>query len=407
MHRLSFALLRSAISIGSLLASVTAQLQVCGSHELNELAAHTRRVLADQEATNGYELWRFVAAHLRLGDVARARSLLRNHDLTTEPELVLAAFATLQRTTGEQVLTEPRQTALAAALHKAEQLAFASFEKAALQIHGRYCLAQLDATDQRLRHEQIATTRLLALECETWQPGRGHYRPLPCSGQLLVPTAADASILVPLSFGMLLASGDRLTRHLTSTLAAAASGSELRWQQTASTTTTAALLLIAAAQLGDEAAMQKTFATVVKQRAANPTIAALHLDAALQAITGVRLAAGGGLGDRWLRVRPWLPTHTTSLELRAMPAQGNVFGLLLRRATGATKLHVEVKAEQQPQHEISLVVGNHYEQFATRILDAKPFVCELATGTPTEKTALSSHAKAQHDPTDAIGRGRK
>tara|TARA_R110002096_G_scaffold55520_4_gene142381 strand:- start:450 stop:1718 length:1269 start_codon:yes stop_codon:yes gene_type:complete len=377
--------------------TLVAQLEVHGIKKLAELVVHTKSVLREQPAATGADLWHMMVAHLRLGQAHEARRLLLHYPDSKQPEFVLAAFATLQRTTGEDLLDSTRRRTLERALHRSEQLPFSRYCEAALQIHGRYCLAQLDEDAQRGQHERIATARLLALEGEAWQPGRGHYRPIPCGGQLLVPAPADASLLQPLTFGMLLASGDRLTKHLRNTVAAARSNSKLRWQATLPACDVAALLLTAAAQLGDDDAMREAFASVVQQRATDPGLAARNLNAAMQAITGVRLAAGGGLSPRWLRMTPWLPDGITAAELRGVLALTHEFTMSLQRGQTKSGLRVTVQLHQGKSTTLPLVVGNRWQQFVTEVRTDQPFECELPGAKLTPRKPLPSHSKADDD----------
>ncbi len=397
MHTLLSRVLPRAIVFAAASTALSAQLTIHGSEELAQLARHTKSVLREQPAKTSADLWHMMVAHLRLGQPHEARALLTQHQGSEQPEFLLAAFATLQRTTGESLLSSARRRTLERALNESEQLPFSCFRDAALQIHGRYCLAQLDDDAKRSHHEGTATTRLLALESETWQPGRGHYRPTPCRGQLLVPAPADASLLQPLTFGMLLASGDRMTQHLTNTLAAARSHSKLRWQSNLSPDNTAALLLTAAAQVSDHDATSEAYAMVVKQRAEDPGTAARNLNAALQALTGVRLAAGAGLSPRWLRLAPWLPDGVDTLEMRGIQWLAHELTVSLQRLEAPQHLRVVVSLQHGKSHELRLVVANRWQQFVTKVSTKQPFECELPGAKLTPPKTSPANAEADHN----------
>lgn len=401
MHTLLSRVLLRALVFATPVTTLSAQLKVHGSDELAQLARHTQTVLREQRAANGADLWHMMVAHLRLGQPAQAQTLLAQHQGSEQPALILAAFATLRRTTGEDLLTSARRRTLECALRKLEQQPFSCFRDAALQIHGRYCLAQLDDDAQRSQHERAATMRLLALEGEAWQPGRGHYRPTPCRGLLLVPAPADASLLQPLSFGMLLASGDRLTRHLTNTLAAARSNSKLRWQSKLPPKDIAALLLTAAAQIADHDATSQAYAIVIKQRAQAPGRAARNLNAALQAVTGVRLAAGAGLSPRWLRLAPWLPDNVDALELRGIHALEHQLTLSLERRGAPQHLRVIASLQHGKSTKLPLVIANSWQQFVTEVRIGQPFECELPGAKLAPCKTLPTNPETDHN---ALGR---
>ena len=135
--------------------------------------------------------------------------------------------------------------------------------------------------------------------------------------------------------------------------------------------------LLAAAQLGDDTETARAFAAVVRQRSQDPVCTALHLTAAMQAVSGVRLAAGGGLGDAWLRIRPWLPPGTKHIELHNVTAQQHRLTVVLQRHKVNSGLHVEVHIRDDSTDEQPLVVSNRWQQFVTAIRSKHPFRCEL------------------------------
>lgn len=369
-------------------ADTNAELEVVGYPALAHLLAHTRAVLSRPHAPgqDSADLWQMMTALIRLGNLDRAEELLAKHCGTEEPGLVLAAHATWRRLTAprpttagktRRLLPASRLQLLREALKDRERRTFGSYRDAALQIHGRYCLALLEP-EQRREHERIATSRLLALEAQTWQPGRGHFRPRACNGAIRTPAPADATLLQPLTFGMLLATGDRLSRHLANTVAAARNGSPRRWQQTVADDEAATLLLTAAAQLGDHTTMQQTLGALLPRRAALPGLAARDANAALLAITGLRLAAGGGLDTRFVRITPWLPPDVPRLELRGLRAMQHTFDLTLQAASTGPQtptkdeLEVTVELSGASQAPMPLVVGNRQQQVVTEVRRGRP-----------------------------------
>lgn len=406
MHTLLFRALWHAFTLAASSAALSAQLTVDGSEQLAQLAQHTKSVLQGQSATTSGDLFHMVVAHLRLGQIHDAGALLTQHQGSNQPELILAAFATLQRTTGKNLLPIAQRRSLERSLATSEQLPFSNFREAALQIHGRYCLAQLDNDTRRSHHERIATTRLLALESETWQPGRGHYRPIPCHGRLLAPAPADASLLQPLTYGMLLASGNRLTQHLTNTLAAARSDSQLRWQSNQPPNKVASLRLTAAAQIADHTATSEAYAAVIKQRAADPGTAARNLNAVLQAITGVRLAAGAGQNPRWLRLTPWLPDGVDRIDLRGIQILEHELAVSIQRLHAPLGLRTAVTLQHGAQRGLQLVIGNRWKQFVTTASKKHPFECDLRDAKEAPQETLPTNAKTNHDTLHQLG-GRR
>jgi len=403
MHTLFFRALLRAFALAASSTALSAQLTIHGSEQLAQLAQYTRSVLHGQSATTSYDLFHMVVAHLRLGQLHDARALLTQHQGSKRPELILAAFATLQRTTGANRLAPAQRRSLERRLKTSEQQPFSNFHEAALQIHGRYCLAQLDNDARRSHHERIATTRLLALESETWQPGRGHYRPTPCHGRLLVPAPADASLLQPLTYGMLLASGDRLAQHLTNTLAAARSDSKLRWQSNQPSNKVASLLLTAAAQIADHTATSEAYAAVIKQRAEDPGTAARNLNAALQAITGVRLAAGAGQNPRWLRLAPWLPDGVDRIDLRGIQILEHELAVSIQRLQAPLGLRTSVNLQRGAPRGLQLVIGNRWKQFVTTASTKHPFECDLLDAKEASQKTLPTNPKTDHDTLHQLG----
>lgn len=382
------AVLRLAFSVAPWCAAPACQLHVKADVALEEFVEHSKAVLTDAAPNNAHDLMRFVAANLRLGRLETARSLLQTYRGQDDrgqddPGLVLIAHATFQRATGQLVLDDKQQRHLEAALTRAEGLPARSFCSAALLVHGRYCLGQISSAPRRSRHERLATTRLLSLEAETWQPGRGHYRPTPCNGELRVPQAADASLLIPHSFGMLIATGNRLQRHLANTLRAQRSGSRRRWQADICPGQLPALRLLAAALLGDRDETEGAYHEVLQQRTSAPSLAALQLEAVMQALTGIRIAASAGHDGQWLRLQPWLPNACDALELRGIYAQQHNFAIGLRRDRIKDTIRVAVAVAPPERRELRLVVANRSQQHVATLSPEQPFRCELPATSAT------------------------
>ena len=188
---------------------------------------------------------------------------------------------------------------------------------------------------------------------------------------------------------MLSATKGRLRRHLRNTLDASYSGLEHRWRATTSPRETAALRLLAAAQLGDDVATNRAYVQVVRQRSPSPSVAALNLEAILQAITGMRIAAGAGHGERWLRITPWLPESLDELNLRGVQIAQHRFGLRLSRDRQAAELRVELELLHPAQSDLTVVVGNRRRQYVTTVSAEHPLQCALPTG-----------PEPDHDPLD-------
>jgi hypothetical protein len=377
------AVLRLAFTVAPWCAAPACQLHVQADVALEEFVEHSKSVLTDAAPNNAHDLMRFVAANLRLGRLETARSLLQTYRGQDAPDLILIAHATFQRATGQLVLEEKQLRHLEDALTRAEGLPARSFCSAALLVHGRYCLGQISSAQSRSRHERLATTRLLSLEAETWQPGRGHYRPTPCNGELRVPEAADASLLIPHSFGMLIATGNRLQRHLTSTLRAQRSGSWRRWQADICPDQFPALRLLAAALLGDRDETEAAYHEVLQQHTSDPSLAALQLEAVMQALTGIRIAASAGHDGQWLRMQPWLPNACDAMELRGLYAQQHNFAIELRRDRVKDAIRVAVAVAPPERRQLKLMVANRWQQHVANLSPEQPFRCELPATSAT------------------------
>lgn len=206
-----------------------------------------------------------------------------------------------------------------------------SFAAGALQAHARFAFAALgerlgEPTGATQSWRERALQVWLELERQTWQPGRGHYRPLPTDGALRLPERPDDSVLAPAAAGWLVATGDRFECHLRSALPAllAAPVADAR---------AAAWQLAAAAQLGERAHLDAAW-----QRLPFDVRNAAHgavLDAALFALTGLRLATGAGVDEHGVRLRPWLPPDVPWLRCDDLRGEGASLDLELTVRSGA------------------------------------------------------------------------
>ncbi len=167
------------------------------------------------------------------------------------------------------------------------------------------------------------------IERLTWQPGRGHFRPRCTGDEILLPSPADPAALIPAAAGMLLASDDRMERNLRSCSRRALHGSTHERAAFADATALAAALA-AAAQLADRPmrnAAWQTMAEALSRGVPSGEAAARCLDAALFALTGVRLATGVAVDEGWLRLRPWLPPGHEHARFARVVAEGALFDL--------------------------------------------------------------------------------
>jgi len=308
--------------------------------------AECRRRLSAVGATAGEQRAMTVLGQLRLAQLDTARDLLDASP--PDRDVAAACWAVVShhwylRASADTPFVRDRlptlRNALAAAT-PAGPAATATFAEAALVPHAWLCLGDLltacgdgDGT-QAAATSRRAIELWLDLERQVWQPGRGHFRPRPTRGRILLPEPPDATVLAPAAAGLLLASGDHLQRHLHASL------SDLL-RRPAADACAAAWLLAGAAQLGDrdllDAAWDRLSAFADRVGATSGGEAGRRLDAMVFAITGLRLATGAGVDARCVRLRPHLPPGHDHLTLRGLVADGAHFDLDLAARSGARR----------------------------------------------------------------------
>ena len=379
-----------------LLAVLPAQLTVTGLADLDAIAARARAQLAEAPAPDSRALLRQTIGWLRLGRPHRARALLNAHTAPDDVVYALAALASYVRCTGDHGPTASLLPGYEARLRELEAAPPpASFAAAGLQAHARCCAALLGPAVARSEQLLAATRRWLPCEEHLWLPQHEHFFPGGAPNAPGQGVPADASLWQPLAAGMLLATGDRLGRHLRATLAAWHSRSPARWRRSLPVADESALAVIAAQQLGDPERLRQAWRTLRRHRPRHPTTAALQLDAALLAITGVRVAAGAGHGERWLRIAPWLPDGVHRVRIEGLHAQKTTLSLGLRRTCRGLSVEVHTDAE----HPVALVVSNRRQQYLTRIANGEPFRC-LLDGQAA--ASARQHREPQHDRAEAL-----
>lgn len=281
-----------------------------------------------------------VLAALRNGDIENAaarlgmdRAALRDSSTSTTDTaqvawLVGAHLWTL-RATGDRQHIVPRLPALLAASEAAAaEPRSLRFAEEALQVHMLLCSGNLldhcernrpsPAVRPGARWSERAVERLLELERRSWQPGVGHYRPQLTRGDIALPAAADASLLLPAAAGMLVGSGERVLQNLRTVLAAPGiDPADPHY-------------LAAATLCRDDAARARSYAALLASDALqDPERAGFAFDALCYAVTGLRLAVGAAVDEDWVRFSPWLPPGRERVELHGLRSHGARFDLCL------------------------------------------------------------------------------
>lgn len=403
MHLMFTLLLRALTPVALLAAATPTQLRIDGGPPvLRQLAAAVRADLPAPAPDNGEELAHHVLGRLRLAelDAARARlsdsggTLLSGGGGDADVAWLCAAELWYLRATDDTTVAREHWPLLLRRVAALAPRSDDTFCSGMLRVNARMCCAEIanallhdDTTEQgKNTAEQLhrrAVVELLELERRCWQPGRGHFRPRPTDGELALPAPAEDALLVPAAAGMLVASGDRLLRHLAGTLDAIRSGDARRYAAGGLTEQRAALQLSAATQLGDLRHRAACFADMLEAPA--PTTAAgraLHLDAVAYAITGLRLATGAGVDTTWLRLSPWLPPDSDHLIADGMVARGARLRLELtrrraQRGADATLAVCVWRTDGDAGIVLPVVVGAGEQQFLALLAPAESFACEL------------------------------
>ena len=330
------------------------------------LAVCAASLRSESAAAHGIEAALSVLGQLRLGDSAAARTTLetawsnaRGENAEPVPCDDLAWFVVAHywylrasRDTGPMSDHWPE---LQSAVRRAEAAPRTTFVQEAMLVHAMFCLGGLLDTRDRIETParwsktqpsprpgalwtKKAIGRIFELEASTWQPGRGHFRPHLTAGAIVLPERADVSVLVPAAAGLLVATEDRLLRHLRTAIAEGPAATS------AASATTAPFLpfatafeLSAAAQVDDEAARTRCWNAMLAALDAE-RLPAAHagalLDTAIFAVTGLRLATGAGVDEDVVRVRPWLPPNHDHLRLLGLRVDGASLDLDLSQRTG-------------------------------------------------------------------------
>lgn len=409
------------------------------SPALARLLAAATASLRQEHAVAGRPAAMRVLGHLRLGDVAGSASVLAAATRALAASAgatpsagdvawLLAAHLWHARAVGTPATTPAQWVTLTAAAERAAAApGSAWFLDEAMQVHGLFCCGALADARHRAVHPEawrngppeprpgahwtaLAIDRQIELERQTWQPGQGRFRAFATRGAIATPEPAAAATLLPASAGLLLATGDRMQRHLIGTLARLASSPSDEGSPAVDRT---ALHLVTATQLLADAARERAWSQLL---AAGETpieagAAGFVLDAVLFAVTGVRLATGAGIDEAWQRSAPWLPPAHDRLAVRNLLAGGACYDVTVTARSGpprddeadptahlagaAPRLHVQW--HRLPGHDPSprtFLVAAAGAQTMTWLLPGESFACSLPRTQPD----------AQHD-LHAIGEG--
>lgn len=368
-----------------------------------------------------------VLAWLRLANHERARTALATccaaADLEAgadrvDPAWAAAASLWYLRATHDEATIRRHLPRLATTLARIGPTASRErFADETLLVHGLLCIAAAesfldldrprDASRANGRTRQ-AIDRWLDVERRAWQPGRQHFRPLLTNGGITLPEPADATVLWPAAAGMLVATGELATLHARTVLRAAFEGDPADSRHERFTGAADAALLLTTATQFDPKRRAEAWARFASPRdgEAGLAIAALDLDTALFAITGVRLATGAGVDEGWLRFRPWLPANCDRVRLRGLHAEGTPFDLEVERrrgalaadesndefaeefdaesakATSGERLCVRITVAESASRPVRIVLQGPTVQFVGQITPGVPFVRSLPTSEP-------------------------
>src|SRR5262245_21552647 len=183
------------------------------------LAACTTSLRAKPTMANGMDAAFTMLGQLRLGDPTAARNTLeaawpgaRRESADALPPDDLAWFVVAHywylRASRDAGPMRSHWPGLQSALRRAEAAPRTTFVQEAMLVHGMFCLGGMLDTRDRIETParwlktqpsprpgalwtQRAIARICELECSTWQPGRGHFRPHLTAGAIALPERAD------------------------------------------------------------------------------------------------------------------------------------------------------------------------------------------------------------------------
>ncbi len=373
------------IACSALLLAVAAAAQteppcLVGAHgalaaTLTDLAQRVRAAAAQPVAEPRSRAFT-VLGLLRLGDLGAARRQLDaafaelRRPLAADDAWTIIAHGWYARATGEPLIAAraSQLLELAADLPHGE-----CFVDEALAVHAWLGLATLPPSHTVATGAAIE--RLRALERATWREPRAVF------ADAATPPATDDD-LTPAAAGLLVASGDRLLRHLAASLCE-------RADRPAPTLAAACDRLAAAVELGDHAATDAQLAIVIA-RAGQPDAACAGqvLDALWFAITGQRLATGAGLDERPRRLMPTLPAGHQRLVVHGLAAGAACVTMAIEALPApipadptsplATPIRVTLsRVDPGPARPLQFVVQGSGAQFVCELGPGDTFACSL------------------------------
>lgn len=215
-----------------------------------------------------------------------------------------------------------------------------------------------------------------ALEQHYWVEDAAWFAPAlsPLTGEPHPAPQAEIGLL-PVWTGMLLATGDRATRHLRGTLASLwHDGGRLGSSPTVAAATplaqAAAIVALSHFEGAERGAAWQAMLDLADpsgswQRVHGPAVPAgtpdaavglrwgpweggIAVDALLYGLTGLRIAAAPGIDEEWLRLRPALPPGSSSCAIRGMRHDGIGFDLHLDEVIGPLDADEREVNEQLP-----------------------------------------------------------
>lgn len=281
-------------------------------------------------AASGQDLALTVLGHLRRGEADGSRAVLADATAECGEDACWLAIARLwhARATGSDgMLPAARDRLLRRLARERAAPPHTEFAREAVRAHALLATGSLLGAAAGEAWTASGIRRQLALETASWQEERGGFRSL-AAATGASPSASDASTLLPAAAGLLLATGNRMSRHLSAALADTAPNAG------ALAPLPAAWRLAAATQLLDDEHRASAWAELIAAPSAPTADAAWLADAALFAVTGVRLATGAGIDEAWQRFAPWLPPGSDRLVVRDLLAGGGRYDLELEARDG-------------------------------------------------------------------------